>query len=228
MEKESSPLQTKKDIADAFVLYTVFLGDAVKTAHALNVSPEAIVNVAEEQGWNEKVGQLAELRKSDKPGDLERAINRAVNFAQAHRTRQQLERAIEMIENWSQEELESNLMMPIVDKKTGSISYNFSARPLADLTAALEKAHTLTYLSLGDTAQDRARRKEETTDSVIAASAMHKQIAEGMAQVGREHSAKTKLLGAQLEQANRLAVDKKPKAKAEPETINIPPLKEGE
>lgn len=227
MEKESTPLQTKKDLQDAFVLYTVFLGDATKTAHALNVSVEAIVNLAEEQGWNEKVGQLAELRKSDKPGDLERAINRAVNFSQAHRTRQQLERAIEMVEGWDQAKLEQNLMMPVVDKKTGRVDYHFSARPLADLTAALEKAHTLTYLALGDTAQDRARRKEETNDSVVASTALHKQIVQGMASIGEQATPKAKLLREQLQQAERLKVEK-PVVDVEStktETPNIPPLK---
>jgi hypothetical protein len=217
----SNSLQTKKNVEQAYLLYVTFLGDAVKTAHAMGIPVEALVNTAEEHGWDKKVGELAELRKSDKPGDLERGINRAVNFAQAHRTRQQLERAIYMIEKWDETKLEDNLMMPMVDKKTGKIAYHFSARPLADLTAALEKAHMLTYLSLGDTAQDRARRKEETNDSVLAASAMHRQIAAAMADKALETSPKAQLLSQQMDQVKQLA----PKKATNPNlTPTIPPL----
>jgi hypothetical protein len=222
--RESRMLRTKQQMEDAFVLYTIFLGDAVKTAHALGVPADVIVDLAHEKGWDTKVGQLAELRKSDKPGDLERAINRAVNFAQAHRTRQQLERAIAMVEQWDAKTLERNLLTPILDKKTGQVvGTSFSARPLADLTAALEKAHTLTYLALGDTSQDRARRKEETNDSVLAASALHRQIAAGMAQHALEASPKERLLAEQIDQADRLSA-KKSKPKPEATTPAIPPL----
>lgn len=183
------------------MLYTIFLGDAVKTAHALDVPVTYIVTLAKEQEWDAKVGQLAELRKSDKPGDLERAINRAVNFAQAHRTRQQLERVLKMVEGWSEGELRENLLPPApIDKKSGRIGHSFTTRPFADLTASLEKAHMLTYLALGDTAQDRARRKEETNDSVLAASALHRQIASAMSKL--EISPKEKLLAEQMVQAD--------------------------
>lgn len=214
-----TPIAKRSEKEDAFLLYTIFCGDAIKTAHSLNVDVGTIVALARDEGWDAKVGQLAELRKSDKPGDLERAINRACNFAQAHRVRQELERTIDMIRSWSDAELREMLITTSVDSK-GRIATHFSTRPLADLTASLEKAHMLTYLALGDTAQDRARRKEETDDSIIAASAMHAQIAKAMAEIAIEHSPKEILLKEQIAQASRITGD----PSEAPTEIIVPPL----
>lgn len=210
----------QREKEDAFLLYTIFCGDPVKTAHALDVTVASIISLAREEGWDDKVGQLAELRKSDKPGDLERAINRAVNFAQAHRMRQELERAVAMVQRWSDTELKDMLVVTIVNK-AGLTTTQFSTRPLADLTSALEKAHTLTYLALGDTAQDRSRRKEESDDSILAASAMHAQIAKAMSEIALKESPESQLLEEQLRQADIVKNKKKEGSSTE---LNVPPL----
>jgi hypothetical protein len=211
----------------AFGLYIIFLGDAVKTAHALGVPVATVVNVAREEGWDKRVGELAELRNSDKPGDLERAINRANNYSQAHRMFIQLERVLKLLQSWSDDELRRMLVKRVVDKQ-GRASECFDTRPLADITAAMEKAHTMSYLALNDTASDRKQRNESGDDSVIAASAMHAQIARTMAEISEHESPRTQLLEQQVKSANESAQSFSlvpPTCdSAEMTVIDIPPL----
>jgi hypothetical protein len=198
-----------KDKKQVFLLYTLFCGDATKTSHALGCSVLAVAKLAEEGNWDEKVGEIASLRKSDRPGDLERAINRAINYTDAHRYRLQLQRVLECIQSMPDEELDALLIMSTVDK-AGNVHRHLSTRALADLSSALEKAHALTYLALGDTAQDRARRKEESDDGVMAASVMNQQIIEAMAEKGggQLESPKDQLEEDQARRAQEIALGK--------------------
>ena len=208
-----------KDKKQAFLLYTVLLGDASKTAHALGCSVLTIANMAEKENWDEKIGDITKLRKSDRPGDLERAINRAINYADAHRYRLHLQRVLETIQEWDDEKLDEMLIMTTVDK-TGNVHQHLSTRALADLSSALEKAHALTYLALGDTAQDRARRKEESDDGVMAASAINQQIIQAMSEhggAGQLESPKEILLDAQAERAEDIALMEATPEKEKPE-----------
>jgi hypothetical protein len=217
-------LPTEKD--QALGLYIIFLGDAVKTAHALGVPVASVINVAKEEGWDGKVGELAELRKSDKPGDLERAINRANNYSQAHRMTVQLERALRLMASWDEATLARMLVVRTVDK-AGRVTEQFTTRPLADLCASMEKAHIMSYLALNDTASDRARRTEDTDDSVIAASAMHAQIARTMASISDHESPRTILLEEQVKRANELAHAARPptaNSGGGSTIIDIPPM----
>jgi len=183
---------------DAFQLYATFCGDVERTAHALNVPAVAILKVVEEENWSARLRSILELKKSNRPGDVERAINRALNFVQAHRLRLFLERMMSRLTNMSPEEAEEYLMQESVTKD-GNISKKLSTRPLADLAAALEKCHAMTYMALNDSAAERTRRNE-TGDPASSSGELHKKIAEGMAAIRSSTSPRAQLLDAQLAQ----------------------------
>jgi hypothetical protein len=217
-------MKEHQDKDQAFLIYTIFCGDASKTAHALNCSVLQIAKMAEEHGWDKKVGEISSLRKSDRPGDLERAINRAINYTDAHRYRRTLQRLLAHFNSMDDVDLEELLITTTVDK-AGNMHRHLSTRPFADLSAALEKAHALTYLALGDTAQDRARRKEESDDGVMAASVLNQQIIEAMASQdggGLEDSPRQQLIEEQNKRAEEIALEE---ASLEPPTL---PSDEGE
>jgi hypothetical protein len=237
MANEPAKVDPYKQKQNIFLLYTIFLGDAVKTGHAFGIPPAAIAAIAQEEGWDEKISDLQALRNSDKPGDLERALNRAVNYVQAHSYRSQLERVLELMRDWDEEQLRAMLVRTFTDEK-GNVNETLTCRPFADLASAMEKAHTLSYLALQDTAQDRSRRKEEADDAgVLSATALHTRIAAAMAAIPVE-SPQSKLLTEQAklaedlvdldEFAKRVVGEKKKKPSGdEPEAplkLDVPPL----
>lgn len=214
------------DREQAFVLYGTFCGDVERTAHALGVRPMDVLRVADEEKWNEKLKSIIELKNSNRPGDLERAINRALNFAQAHRFRLFLERMLHKLFTMTPEQAES-YMIEVVVKKDGSSYSKLSTRPLADLAAALEKAHAMTYLALNDTTQDRTRRKEQSADD-NAGGELHERIAAAMARVGASETPRAMLFDAQLAHAGDLKREQGTQAsnaaRAKLESIPDPPV----
>jgi len=187
------------DRAQAFLLYTTFTADVERTAHALGVSPVSILRVADAEGWNAKLQNIIALSKSQRPGDFERAVNRALNFTQCHRTRLFLERVLTKLTGFTDEELTHYIFSAHADK-TGEKYSKLTTRAVADLTSALEKCHAMSYLALGDTAQDRNRRQEQTDDGA-SVGVLHIQIAKAMSEAGASTTPRGLLLDAQLEQA---------------------------
>lgn len=181
----------------AFLLYASFCGDVERTAHALNVSPEAVIDMATAGKWNEKLKSIIALKKSTAPGDLERGINRALNFVMAHRYRLFLDRVISRLEDMVPTEFESYLLVDVFDPKSGQTRSSINARPLADLASALEKCSAMSYQALSDTAQDRARR-EESTEGGETSGSIHAAIAKAMAEVGEDKSPAALLADAQI------------------------------
>jgi hypothetical protein len=175
------------DKENAFLLYATFCGDAERTAHALDVSPETIKAMAEGSGWDKKLRPIIELKQSSKPGDIERGVNRALNFVQAHRYRLFLERVLRQLTGLSGSDLEAFLFPQEKTKgKAGlddTVTQKFTTRALADLASAVEKCHLLTYLALNDTATERKERKDDTDDSVAAAE-LHVRLARAMSEAG--------------------------------------------
>lgn len=193
------------DRENAFLLYATFVGDCEKTAAALGIRPVDVLRAADEEGWAGKLGKIIELKKSSKPGDMERAINRALNYVQAYRMRAFLARVVQKVTGLSNEEMEDYIFTEAIttDKDGQSIKYKkLATRSLADLTTALEKCHALTYLALNDTVQDRTRRKEQVGgDDGAAMGDMHSKIAEAMASVGASNTPRAQLLDMQIQQA---------------------------
>lgn len=196
------------DKENAFLLYAAFTGDVERTAHALNVRAVDVLSMAEACGWNEKLRGILELKRSGKPGDVERAVNRALNFVQAHRFRMFLERIMARITGMTHDEIDEYLFTGKVTQK-GDIEKKMSTRALADLASALEKCHAMSYLALSDTAQDRAKRNEAASAEGGSASEMHVRIAEAMQKLGANVDPKMQLIDAQLLMGAQTARDAK-------------------
>jgi hypothetical protein len=190
------------DREQAFMIFASFCGDVARTAHALNLAPATVLRVVDEEGWTAKLAPILELKKGTRPGDVERAMNRALNFVQAHRARLMLGRVLAHVEGLVNNELTETLF-PNVHNKDGTVKTTFSARAFADLTVALEKAQAMTYIALNDTAPERVKRKDNGPggDSV---NEMHAKLAEAMAEVSKSKTPRAMLLDAQLVEADAL------------------------
>lgn len=186
------------DAAQVFLLYSIFAGDAVKTSHAAGVRPEAVLRIAQAEGWDAKLAPIIQLAKSQTPGSLERAINRAVNFSQCHRMRMFLDRVIQRVTNMNANELESYILTSKLDKNGVETAKVLSTRAIADLASAMEKIQAATYMALGDLASDRTKRKEQGTDSDSDCALLHTKIAAAMSAVRSSSTPTAQLFGAQL------------------------------
>jgi hypothetical protein len=167
------------DRDNAFMLYATFCGDVDRTAHALSVEPEAVRVMVDQGKWDQKLRGILELKKSGKAGDVERAMNRAVNYVQAHRLRVFLERVLQHIFSCPLEQIEEWMFSFQYSKGDTEPVKKFSTRPLADLAAALEKCHSLTYLALGDSATER-RGRNDAQDADVSGGEIHARIAAAM------------------------------------------------
>jgi hypothetical protein len=136
-----------------FLLFASFGGDYVRTAQAAGVTLDALKECARELQWDQKLASLMTQVRSQKPGDLERAINRSLCFVQAHQLREILDKIIQDLYGMTSAELiEQNT------PKAGANKGTFNGRALADLVTAAEKCHAMLYASLGDTAGERSKR----------------------------------------------------------------------
>jgi hypothetical protein len=191
----------KLDRTNAFLLYATFCGDVVRTGAALGVPATQVLRMADEENWNDQLRAILELKKSARPGDIERAINRALNFVQVRRMSMFLERVLNRLTGMSPEELDEYLLSGTPTKE-GAPTKKLTTRALADLAAAIEKCQSLSYAALNDTAQERVRRKEE--DSSGSSTEMHLQIAEAMKSVRNSNSPRAALFDAQLSVAQEI------------------------
>lgn len=192
------------DREQAFLLYANFCGDLERTAHALNVRPVDVLKAAEELGWNEKLAAILKLKKSARPGDIERGINRAQNFVQAHKFRMFVDRVIRRLTAMN----EAEFMEYVFEGKTkeGETISKLSTRALADLASAMEKCQAMSYQALCDTSQDRTKRDEQGGDG-DSGGALHAQIAAAMAAVAKDSSPRAQLLDAQIQTGAAIAAD---------------------
>lgn len=204
------------DREQAFLLYASFSGDVSRTAHALGTSPEVIIRISDESEWQSRLAAVMKLRSCGRPGDVERGINRATNFAQAHRARLFLERLITKIYRMTDSELEAYCFVTEThkrkDKVTGEIEetveQHISTRPFADLASAMEKIHNLTYLALMDTSYERKCRAErEASEDSVSSKDIHAAISEAVAAAAGDNGTRTKLYTGQLEQVKNLAAE---------------------
>jgi hypothetical protein len=170
------------NLDNVFMLYAAFCGDVDRTAHASSLTPTQVIDLAAEGKWNEKLKSILELKRSSKPGDVERAINRALNFVQAHRMRLFLERVVQRICAMPSEELDE-LLISYQKTEDGSFK-RLSTRAFADLSSALEKCHMLTYLALNDSTTER-RARDDKPDAEVSGGELHAKIAAAMANYGK-------------------------------------------
>lgn len=191
------------DRAQVFLLFSTFAGDVERTAHASGLSPSAVIDLATNQGWNEKLKAILALKRSAAPGDVERGLNRAMNFVQAHRMRLFVDRLLLKLSNMDNNELDEYFFTgreTQLSRKPKALS----TRALADLASAMEKCSTMTYQALADTATDRAGR-DEGEGGGDSSGAIHAAIAKAMSEVGRDLSPAGLLADAQLAVAKQIA-----------------------
>lgn len=194
---ETISVDLRFDRGQAFQLFAVYCGDIERTAASLNVRAVDILKVAEEEGWLEKLKPIIELSKSAKKGDIEKSINRALNFCQAHRMRLIIERVISKISAFTDDEIEEYIFSKS-SAKDGTLVKSLTTRALADLSSALEKCQSMTYLALNDGTQARLKRAEKE-DSDGSAGELHTKIAAAMAQVRASSTPRAQLFDAQIE-----------------------------
>lgn len=187
---------------DAFLVYASFCGDLSRTAHALNLAPCTVLKIADEDGWSKKLAPILELKQSSKPGDVERAMNRAISFVQAYRLKRFLDRIMHKLTSMDPDELNRYLFIE-TKLKTGESRTTLSMRPLADLATAFEKAHAMAYQALNDTASERVKRKDVNPNSDDSISDLHAKLAEAMAEVTSSKTPRAMLFDAQLHEAEQ-------------------------
>jgi hypothetical protein len=148
------------DPEEIFRFFVFSMGDLVKTAALTGRTPEEVRAMAAERNWMGRIAPLLKLYTSTRPGDLERAMNRASNFVQADRYRAFLDRMLRVICNTDPRQLEELCVSAVTDR-FGSTTWKLATRPFADLATALEKCHAMTYAALQDTATERREREQE-------------------------------------------------------------------
>lgn len=139
------------DISQVFLVFMALIGDVEKTAIALDLEPAYVAELAEKEQWNEKIARVSVMSKSGNEGDWERAQNRALNFVQCHRLRRIIDDQLLYLQ-----ELERDRVM-----LSGKANDKISARVFADLAAAMQKIHEMTYSALGDTVKERTVKAEQ-------------------------------------------------------------------
>ncbi len=176
----------RPDKENAFLLYAVFCGDVARTAAALSVDEAVVKDLATQNGWDKKLKPIIDLKQSTRAGDVERAINRALNFVDAHRMRVFLARVIHELTGMGYTDLKAFLFPESSEPGSGGLVKvkKFSTRSLADLASAMEKCQALTYLALNDTATERRERNDEGDDGAGDASEMHVRLAKAMSEAG--------------------------------------------
>lgn len=153
-----------RDVTRIFLVYVALIGDVMKTSAALDEEPEFIEWMAKEEGWERKIKRISVMSQSTKPGDWERAANRAMNWVQAHQTRQILDKVIREFSLLSGEEA-----LVAMSSTDSDGTRRYSARFLAELSQALEKVQNLSYHALGDTLTERMERNSESGENATAA-----------------------------------------------------------
>lgn len=159
---------SKLDVAQIFLTYMSLVGCVEKVAAALDLDPAIVQGLADEFGWDVKLRRVSLMSKSGKPGDYERAQNRALNFVQAHRLRLVLDKLIAAYSDLTPEE--AVLKSATVDKDRLP---HASSRYFADLAAAVEKVQALSYAALGDSLKERTERDPNDDSGGMTPNQLH-------------------------------------------------------
>lgn len=199
----SGEAQDGFDRENAFQLYATFCGDVERTAHALGVQPVDVLRMADHGNWTEKLRAIFALKKSAKPGDLERGLNRAMNFVQAHRMRLFIGRMLKKFAMMDETALD-NWLFSTVERREGKgadaeiiLERKVNTKPISDLAAAMEKCHQMSYAALNDTASERVKRGEDaSTES--SATELHQALAEAMTVAQGDQSPRARLFDEQV------------------------------
>lgn len=192
------------DRENAFQLYATFCGDVERTAHSLGVQPVDVCRMADEGTWAERLRAIFALKKSTKPGDLERGLNRAMNFVQAQRMRLFIGRLLKKFSMMDETELD-NWLFSTVERREGKgdniaviTERKINTKSISDLAAAMEKCHQMSYAALNDTASERVKRGEDASNEP-SATELHQALSDAMAVAAGDKSPRAKLFDEQLQ-----------------------------
>lgn len=188
------------DAEQIFLLYATFCGNVDRTAYAAGVEPEQVQELELRLGWRKRCQALIELHDSGHAGDVERAVNRALNFVQAHKFRMFLEKIVRDYVSKTPEELREMLLMEKRDKDGKLTGITVNLKQFSDLAAALEKVHWMTYQALCDAPQDRVKKPQPAAERERSSTDLHAQIAASLAQM-RAIDQQSQLADAQALQA---------------------------
>jgi hypothetical protein len=176
MAASQLPAQIEITEDEIYLLYAAFCGDVDRTAHAANTTPDVVLKLKEAGNWDQKLKSIIELKRSGRPGDVERAINRAINFVQAHRLRMVLENVVREIASMPMKRLMELLLSGACDGDGNRIQ-KLQTRAFADLASAIEKCHAMTYLATNDTSTERKGRDGEFAADGMSMGEIHAKIA---------------------------------------------------
>lgn len=168
------------DVAQAFLVYMSLVGDVERTAHALNKDPEFIRRLADEEGWSAKIQRVSLMSRGQRPGDWERAVNRAMIFVQAHQLRGVIDSVLRELR-----EMDTKQLMHWCSNVDRNGVPHFSAKPLSDLTTAMEACSRLSLVALADTVTERVERDEAKDGGGLKVSALHAAIISGLSNLGK-------------------------------------------
>ena len=167
-EGEQTVNKNKVDVSQVFLVFMALVGDAEKTALALDMNVEDVNDLAKKEGWVEKVRSISVMSKSGTPGDWERAQNRALNFVQCHQLRRLIDASIF---NLNAKMADDPFAGVVVIGELGQVK--LTARLFVELSQAMERVHTMTYAALGDSVKERELRAETDPDNPSNSSGLH-------------------------------------------------------
>lgn len=159
---------SKLDVAQIFLTYMSLVGCVEKVAAALDLDPAIVQGLADEFGWDVKLRRVSLMSKSGKPGDYERAQNRALNFVQAHRLRLVLDKMIAAYSDLSP--VDAVMKCASIDREGVP---HASARYFADVAAAMEKVQAMSYAALGDSLKERTERDANDESGGMTPNQLH-------------------------------------------------------
>ena len=133
------------DQARAWMCYAAFSGDLEKTAIASKVPLSAIEALEHDFNWPAK---LKRLKTGAGESDAERVANRAINYLQAQRMREVMERTLKLVED--PEELIKVLVKFKFAEEGDLTKIDVNPKAILDLSKALETVQNMSYRALGD------------------------------------------------------------------------------
>ena len=169
--------KNKVDVSQVFLVFMALVGDAEKTALALDMDVEDVNDLAKKEGWSEKVRSISTMSKSGTPGDWERAQNRALNFVQCHQLRRLIDASIF---NLNARMADDPFAGVVVIGQLGEVK--LTARLFVELSQAMERVHTMTYAALGDSVKERELRAETDPDNPTNSSGLHAALIQALNQ----------------------------------------------
>jgi hypothetical protein len=141
------------DEATVFMTYLSFLGDAQKTAVALNLPLVQVEQLAIDNQWGPKVEALRALGREGGADTLARELNRVKSFIQATRLFNIVDRVIRYV---TQNDESFNDFVT----NHGKDNSNTTCKAVAELVKAAEIAQGMLYRAVGDSLGERTARNE--------------------------------------------------------------------